>query len=625
MDLNTYYRALIAYRKHTADDRDCARQRKTVAGADADKDLIEIVRTDCVIEDDWIEAIEKGLIHVEKAIAEERQFIRSNGEVVPIEKVKQVSKDSVEHLARHGNLITRKPESGRDIIPDGLYTVERLADYAVYENRFLYMMLCFLRDFIAFRYDKIVELTNTYDGKLTVKKHIKSRNRSTKYELILDEKIKNDPYLRAHNPLKDKIDRIDLIYKTVLAFLNTPLMESVAKAPMLKPPITETNVLRMNKNFKGAKELYYFISSYNKQGFTVKTATRKINPFTDEIADEFAELVALNSFLTYEHGLGIEKNLKAEYELEEKKAKEREKQQKTEQIKNLQRHIKQNGGDVKEYLLLLEQRIKQLESDSTKLGTLQAQYQALENEYTELKSGVDDLRQRAEMQKAELDGIHETHQTELDKINEEHKTEISQLNSKHGEEIKTLNDLQTQKVEEFNAEINRITEEFNLKLAAQKEECEQRVKKAEEEKYATINECNAVRLKMDSLTAEKLLVEARLNSLLHEHGLFTTEDDFSSQESFDEIEKQYKAFKEFFKGEWKNAKKRIRREMLNPGNIKNISEGERTFEPTQTSIDFDAIFGPTKPPKPPKEGEQEIKPAKQLKPAEDKNSTDIND
>ena len=30
MDLDTYYRALSAYRKHTADDRDCARLRKTV-------------------------------------------------------------------------------------------------------------------------------------------------------------------------------------------------------------------------------------------------------------------------------------------------------------------------------------------------------------------------------------------------------------------------------------------------------------------------------------------------------------------------------------------------------------------------------------------------------------------
>ena len=134
MDINDiYYRALSEYRNVTAKERRLEKRRKAIAAAGGDR--IEIVTVNCIIEEDWIEAIEKGLVHVEKAINEERQFIRSNGEVVPIEKVKNVSKDSVEHLAKHSNLLTKKTE-GEDIIPDSLYTVERLADYAVYENRF---------------------------------------------------------------------------------------------------------------------------------------------------------------------------------------------------------------------------------------------------------------------------------------------------------------------------------------------------------------------------------------------------------------------------------------------------------------------------------------------------------
>ena len=149
---------------------------------------------------------------------------------------------------------------------------------------------------------------------------------------------------------------------------------------------------------------------------------------------------------------------------------------------------------------------------------------------------------------------------------------------------------QTQKVEEFNAEIQRVTDEYNQKLAEQKEECEQRVRQAEEEKYSAENECKDAKLLTDKILTEKLLVEARLNSVLHENGMFTTEKDFSSQESFDEIEKQYRAFKTFFKGEWKNAKKRIRRETLNRSNNKDVSEGKSTFEPTLTRIDFDSSF-----------------------------------
>ena len=137
---DAYYRGLLAYKKLTAEQRDCLRDSRAFTEAEGEE-RVTVTRAVCIVDEAWIKAIEAGLIHIEKAIKEERQFIYSNGEVIPIEKVKHVSKDSVEHLARHSSLITRIPE-GPDLIPDQLYTVERLSDYAVYENRFLYMLLC---------------------------------------------------------------------------------------------------------------------------------------------------------------------------------------------------------------------------------------------------------------------------------------------------------------------------------------------------------------------------------------------------------------------------------------------------------------------------------------------------
>ncbi|MFQ7036464.1 MAG: DUF2357 domain-containing protein, partial [Candidatus Borkfalkia sp.] len=160
--LDRLFRAFTDYRKNTKEERDCKRARRSVSRANADADRLQVVRTECEVENDWIDAIEEGLVFIGKAIAEERQFIRSNGEVQDIEKVKSVSRESVEHLARHSNLFTKDRGEGEDIIPDRLFTVERLTDYAVYENRFLYMLLCYLRDFIAYRYEKIVALTSMY-------------------------------------------------------------------------------------------------------------------------------------------------------------------------------------------------------------------------------------------------------------------------------------------------------------------------------------------------------------------------------------------------------------------------------------------------------------------------------
>ena len=222
--LDVYYRALIDYRTNTLTNRECVAQRNAVTKANTESDIITVKRMFCTVEEDWVNAIEAGLIHIEKAINEQRQFIRSNGEVIPIEKVKHVSKDSVEHLAKHSNLITREVE-GEDIIPEHLYTVERLSDFAVYENRFLYMLLCYLRDFITLRYDKILESSNTYDANMTMNKTIKINKRTIKYEVNLAEIRRDDDYLRNHNEAKEIIDRIDLLLKSVIAFLSTPLMQ----------------------------------------------------------------------------------------------------------------------------------------------------------------------------------------------------------------------------------------------------------------------------------------------------------------------------------------------------------------------------------------------------------------
>ena len=88
--LDIYYRALIDYRKNTGDFRDCVNQRISTTKADAKNDKLTITRKICTVDTDWVDAIEEGLVHVEKALREERQFIRSQGEVVDIEKVKNL-------------------------------------------------------------------------------------------------------------------------------------------------------------------------------------------------------------------------------------------------------------------------------------------------------------------------------------------------------------------------------------------------------------------------------------------------------------------------------------------------------------------------------------------------------
>ena len=83
---DAYYRALLAYKKIISEQRDCRRDSRAFAEAAGDAAL-RVTRTVCTVDEAWIEAIEKGLVHIEKAIKEDRQFIYSNGEVIPLRRL----------------------------------------------------------------------------------------------------------------------------------------------------------------------------------------------------------------------------------------------------------------------------------------------------------------------------------------------------------------------------------------------------------------------------------------------------------------------------------------------------------------------------------------------------------
>ena len=546
---DAYYRALLAYKKLTAEQRDCRRDSHAFAEAEG-AERVTVTRMICTVDEAWIDAIEAGLIHIEKAIKEERQFIYSNGEVIPIEKVKHVSKDSVEHLARHAELITRAPE-GEDLIPDKLYTVERLSDYAVYENRFLYMLLCYLRDFVTLRYQKILELTNRYDGRLTLDKEITTFGRTVTVKLDLTDHRQDDPYLREHNPAKALIDRMDLILKTVLAFLSTPLMESAGKAALLKPPITKTNVLKMDNNFKGAVALYDYIIAYEGDGYTVTEDNREIAPFGDALREDMAEAELLLTHIPYRYGLDITPTLKANLERDENAARQAELKSRADALELLRRRMERDGEAPEAYVLELEKLTRTLRHELDRLDPL----------YTEL-----DQHRQTEL------SLTETVNTLTDRINgfdeelrqaENTRLELEQENElRHRREQAALIDAQTAEKASWaeQAEAERAT--HRDEIAALKGEIDR--------KQAELDNAHTA---YAELTAENRLLHAQvLGQRALEKGVTPAEmEAMTDKDGFDELERELEAFIRLYEKVWKQTKRKIRKDLLNPKYIKGQS------------------------------------------------------
>lgn len=299
--LDTQHRAYCAHRALTDGSDACEKLLRQLLTSPSGQDRCNTTFYDCRISTEWIEQIEQAMPFLENAIAENRQFILKQGETVAIEKVRRVSKTSVEHLSRHSELITRVPEPGADVIPDKLYVTENVGTFAVYENRFLYMLLCELREFISFRYKKIRRLIATFSTQLDVNRELTDEQRTLGFTLSFRENSTGIP--GAVSPETEQLlQRIYALLQQVEQLLKTELMREVAAAPLLHPPISRTNVMLHDPNFQAAFTLYNFIDAYTQDGFVQIERTRQEGSPTQPMQEDIARLIAITSYLGYRNG-----------------------------------------------------------------------------------------------------------------------------------------------------------------------------------------------------------------------------------------------------------------------------------------------------------------------------------
>lgn len=550
--LDVYYRALLEYKKTINENKDCLRLNNAFLSADADSDKLVVTRSYCTIDEEWITEIEKGLVFIEKAIKEDRQFILSQGEVVPIEKVKSVSKESVQHLARHSDLITEY-EEGNDIIPDKLYTVERLNDYTVYENRFLYMLLCYLRDFVSLRYNQIVEATNKYDAVLTLEKEFMVGKEKINYSVKLHDVKQDDEYLKAHNSAKSVIDRIMLILKSILSYLATPLMEFQSKVPMIKPPITKTNVLRMNNNFKGAVSLYDYIIAYNKPGYSIESKITTLSPFTQEMGENFALAGSTMNFLMYEYALALKDDLKFAYDREEENRKEALLQKHKDQLEYIKKKLQRSEISSEEYIIKLEEQIRLLEKKNEHMEVVRREVELLKFSEQKLREDIRNLSFSALKSKDGVSVQDYEKAKEISMVQREYSNKMLKLSKELDAEKGNL----VGEVNNLHSKMGRLIEFNKLEQKKILAELDQRNRDYE-----------ALKEEFEQLLEQKRFAEARLKSYRFKNREMTKEDDYTDKESFDELENELEVFIKFYKKEWNRTKRRIRKELLNIKNIR---------------------------------------------------------
>lgn len=552
--LDYLYRAYQAYRGELTEDRVTQLFKKGANTQINKQDYISITKVECIVDEEWIKVIEKGLVYVAKAIGEDRQFIRNTGDVFPIEKIRKVSQDSIVDLAKHSNYITRLPEDEADLlVPDKLLMIQRENDYHIYENRVVYATLSYLRDFIAIRLNAISDISNRYEGKVFVERRIDLGYRSIDLKMEMDEIQKEDPYEISNNQHLSVIARLNQILNETMMLLRTRLMSDVSKAPLVSKPITKTNVLRMNINFRESLALFDYISGYNEDGYTIQTVPKFIKPLKSDQNEAFVDIMLMTSFIAYQSNHLLENKLQERFLLENKRRQDIANEEIVTRLNEAMNKAKKSDLEINQYLVLLEDGVKVYEArvEEGKQEHLRQteehkkELELLQNRHDEL---IDELTSKYESIILEMN---QSQQENMAVIEEEHRSEVNALKEQENIKSNELIAQHVKEIEELTNKNNEMIETLKKDNAQHQTTIESMVK----EKEIAENSERMIKEQMDLLKAEMLVLKIESNDA-------PSAKKMTSRERFLELERQKKVLDKYFEEAWKETKKEIRTKHL---------------------------------------------------------------
>ena len=260
----------------------------------------------------WVEMIEQTIIPLDTIIRNPRRFIKNEEEILPIEMVKNVTTEGIRHLAQHTNMIATV--KGDEVTPQRMLNIHKEESFETYENRFIYTLLQKLQYFLDKRLQALMAKTGAQDmlemrldgsfdtGKDQIAYKLEF-SYTTPHVDLADEDLK----INADVSTLSSMQRVERIRRILYDFMGSQLIRTLEGCALVRPPLTMTNVLTKNQDFKKAVELWMFIERYEDQGYNVSQVEREAVP-TEKFLDEMLSVIALqyvisknNSGRTEEH------------------------------------------------------------------------------------------------------------------------------------------------------------------------------------------------------------------------------------------------------------------------------------------------------------------------------------
>ena len=494
VDFSNYYRSYKYMQDMLKSDFTHNYIEEALKDGDEGKDSIFGKTNEKVIDMDWVIAIEETLPYIQKAIDEQRRFIKQAENVVRIKKAKKI------------------------------LTVEREEGFAIYENRVLLTLIHKALMFVDDKYSKMKDVPNDSYNNITMNRHLELNQQkldfSVNYVNEDHESLAEDLDVEDIESLSD-FDRIRRIRQGLNECLATPLMKEIAKEPQVKPPLTQTNLLKENPNFKKAVELWSFLDTYKKQGFEL-VGEEYNGKMTDENKEDVYLAMEFQHFMmSITTNPALRKMLQEKYEEENALAKEEA--DRPEKVKEMvleaqteavrKEEIEKLTAEITELKQKIAEQKQKIEEQANIIKTQEGKITALENERESHAKQVEQMNadfaektriaeenfaNRLSAKQKEFDDAQTAHNEYVTKLNTDNANKIAELNTNHSNEVAQLKSDYENRIDTINKE--NATATANLKsdyegqLTSMKADYTSQIKNYEKQ-IADINAENAKNVK----------------------------------------------------------------------------------------------------------------------------------
>ena len=209
----------------------------------------------------WIDMVEECIPYLDNIIRNPRRFIVQEENIVPIEKAKVVTEESIRHLAQHTSMIQEVQEDGT-VIPLKLLNVYREETVDLYENRFIKSLVDNLYAFVTNKLEESDQKSYAkVDSEVTYKGIMKKKDEVVEINLQLSSKKETDVDASKDGHSLD--ERIEHIRDIVSAFRSSTFIKSLKESSPVRSPIRKTNVILKEQNFIKALELWEYLEKNN--------------------------------------------------------------------------------------------------------------------------------------------------------------------------------------------------------------------------------------------------------------------------------------------------------------------------------------------------------------------------